>query len=192
MRKFIIYSSTASTDSKIGDLRSAGRWDILLHSIISSLFASNEFRNDVELHIIAMGPPNAPRHILLKYVKGNTLSKKNLKRFIEIALKKCKPKLTLEIHPGVFVDDKTISTVVEDEFALNREVFMLDFNGSHIKNVSESKLKNGTFILGDFDGFDKKTKKFLKKNTNRISLGSQMYFTSQAITIINYELDNLD
>jgi tRNA pseudouridine-54 N-methylase len=47
------------------------------------------------------------------------------------------------------------------------------------------------FILGDHDGFDKQTKKYLKKNTQRTSLGPQMYLTSQAITILNYELDNL-
>ncbi len=191
MRKFIIYSKSASTDSRIGDLRSAGRWDIILHSIISALFASNEFRNDVELHIIAMGPPNFPRHISIKFVEGNTISKKDLKKLIEMCMKKCKVGVTKEIHPGVFVDDKKIETIVSEEFERNRDVFMLDSNGNHIKNISSEKLNDGTFILGDFDGFDKQTKKFLKKNTNRMSLGEQMYFTSQAITIINYELDNL-
>lgn len=191
MRKFIIYSQTASTDTKIGDLRSAGRWDIILHSIISSLFASNEFRSDVELHIIAMGPPNAPRHISISYHEDNTISKKNLKKLIEIALKKCRKKEIKEVHPGVFVDDKRIEEVVEKEFNLKRDVFMLDANGDHIKNIDSSKLHDSTFILGDYDGFDKQTRKYLKKNTIRTSLGEQMYFTSQAITIINYELDNL-
>ena len=191
MRKFIIYSATASTDSRIGDLRRAGRWDILLHSIISSLFASNEFRNDVELHIIAMGPPNAPRHIILKYADGNTLSKKDLKKLIEIAFRKYRGGTGKQIHPGVFIDDKKIENVIEEEISKNRNLFVLDANGIHIKDIDSNKLFDGTFILGDFDGFDKKTKKYLKKNTNRLSLGEQMYFTSQAITIINYELDNL-
>ncbi len=191
MRKFIIYSSTASTDNRIGDLRRAGRWDILLHSIISSLFASNEFRKDVELHIIAMGPPNAPRHIKIKYSNENTISKKDLKKLIEIALRKFKNHKTMEVHPGVFIDNLNIESLINEEIKLKRNLFMLDANGNHIKNINPNLLKNGTFILGDYDGFDKKTKKYLKKNTNRISLGNQMYFTSQAITIINYELDNL-
>ena len=191
MRKFIIYSQTASTDSKIGDLRSAGRWDIILHSIISSLFASNEFRLDVELHIVAMGPPNAPRHISIRYDKDNTISKKDLKKLIEMAMKKCRAGKTKEIHPGVFVDDKTIEIITKEELETKRNVFMLDATGDHIKQIKKEKLLDSTFILGDFDGFDKKTKKYLKKNTNRVSLGNQIYFTSQAITIINYELDNL-
>ena len=191
MRKFIIYSKTASTSSRIGDLRNAGRWDILLHSIISSLFASNEFREDVELHIIAMGNPNPPRHISIKYINGNSISKKDLKKLIEIAFRKYKKGITREVHPGVFIDDNTILDVIEKEISKKKNIFMLDNNGEHIKNIKKEKLKDGVFILGDFDGFDKKTKKILKKNTIRLSLGKQIYFTSQAITIINYELDNL-
>lgn len=191
MRKFVIYSQTASTQSRIRDLRSAGRWDIILHSLISALFASNEFRTDVELHIIAMGPPNAPRHITLRYEEGNTVSKKDLKKLIEMALKKCKSGQEKKVHPGVFVDDLTIESLVLEEVQLSRDVFMLDASGVHIKEIPSTQLEEGTFILGDFDGFDKQIKKFLKKNTRRMSLGKQMYFTSQAITIINYELDNL-
>lgn len=190
MRKFIVYSQTASTEPKISNLKAAGRIDILLHSIISAMFASNTYRNDVELHLILMGPPNSPRHITIKYDKNNTISKKNLKKLIEVALKKAKPNIIKEVHPGVLVDDKTIEILVE-ELKKKDEVFMLDFTGDHIKNIENKKLKNGVFILGDHDGFEKKTKKFLKKNVNRLSLGEQIYFTSQAITIINYELDNL-
>lgn len=189
MRKYVIYSSTASTAPIIKDLKAAGRIDILLHSIISALFSSNNFRDDVELHLILMGPPNAPRHITLKYDKENTISKKNLKKLIEMCLRKCKPGKTIEVHPGVFVDNKTIEKLVQEENKNN--VFILDSVGDHIKNTSPDKLKEGVFILGDHEGFEKNTKKFLKKNVNRLSLGPEIYFTSQAITIINYELDNL-
>ena len=191
MRKFIIYSKTASTSSRIGDLRNAGRWDILLHSIISSLFASNEFRNDVELHIIAMGNPNPPKHITIKYAEGNSISKKDLKKLIEIAFRKYKKGISKEVHPGVFIDDKEIFDVIEKEIAIGKNVYMLDSSGEHIKKIKKENLEKGVFVLGDFDGFDKKTKKLLKKNTKTLSLGNQIYFTSQAITIINYELDNL-
>lgn len=190
MRKFVVYSETASTAPVIRDLKAAGRIDILLHSIISALFASNEFRNDVELHLILMGPPNSPRHIMIKYSEENTISKKNLKRLIELCLRKCKSGITIEVHPGVFVDDKNIKQLVED--FKNEEVYILDFAGEHIKGLKKENLESGVFILGDHDGFDKQTKKFLRKNVNRLSLGNQIYFTSQAITIINYELDNLN
>lgn len=191
MRTFIVYSETAHTAPVIRDLKSAGRIDVLLHSIVSALFASNEFRDDVELHLILMGPPNSPRHIILRYHKDNTISKKDLKKLIEIALRRYRDGETREVHPGVFVDNKSIEKVVNEMKEEGKELFVLDANGEHIKEVRADKLREGVFILGDHDGFDKSVKKFLKKNTIRLSLGPQMYFTSQAITIINYELDNL-
>ncbi len=192
MRSFVVYSSTASTAPVIRDLKGAGRIDILLHSIISALFASNTFREDVELHLFLMGPPNAPRHICVRYSEGNTISKKDLKKLIEMCLRKCRPGMTREVHPGVFVDDTTIEKFIQEN--QNYEFYVLDANGTHIKEYLGSEklgsLGRPCFILGDHDGFDKQTRKFLKKNTHRTSLGPQVYFTSQAITIINYELDN--
>lgn len=189
MREFIIYSSTAKTSPVIKDLKAAGRIDVLLHSIISSLFASNTFREDVRLHLILMGPPNSPRHIEISYHPENTISKKDLKKLIEMCLRKCRPGEKREVHPGVFVDDDNIEKVIEQ--ILDKQKFFLDINGENIKNIEKSKLDDSVFILGDHDGFDKKTRKFLRKNVERLSLGNQVYFTSQAITIINYELDNL-
>lgn len=191
MRTFVVYSETASTAPFNRDLKAAGRWDILLHSIISALFASNTFRDDVELHLILMGPPNAPRHIMIKYDKENTISKKDLKKLFEIALRKVKSGKIIEVHSGVFVSDKTIENLIEDFSKENKEIFVLDGAGENIKIIQKEKLPNGVFILGDHDGFDKQTKKFLKKNCSRLSLGPQIYFTSQAITIINYEIDNI-
>jgi len=191
MRKFVIYSETASTAPKISDLKAAGRIDILLHSIISAMFASHTYRDDVELHLILMGPPNAPRHITIRADDENTISKKNLKKLIELCLRKCKAGKTVEAHPGVFVDDKKLDELVLEFKDSTDDIFVLDFAGTHIKNHSSDELKDGIYILGDHDGFDKKTRKFLKKNIKRLSLGEQIYFTSQAITIINYELDNL-
>jgi tRNA (pseudouridine54-N1)-methyltransferase len=191
MRTFVIYSSTASTSPNIGDLKAAGRIDILLHGILTALFASHTFREDVELHLFLMGPPNAPRHIIMKYHPENTISKKNLKKLIEMCLRKCKPGQVREVHPGVQVDDKELGEVVNTFKEQGKEVFMLDEFGEHIKSFGKEDFTNPVFILGDHDGFDKQMKKFLKKNTLRISLGKQMYFTSQAITIIHYELDSL-
>jgi len=182
----MVYSQTARTSPIIRDLKRAGRIDILLHSIISSLFASNTFRDDVELHLFLMGPPNAPRHIILKFDSQNSISKKDLKKLIEMCLRRAKKGKTLQVHPGVFVDDKTIEKVLEDF----KEFYLLDQNGKNVREEISKAKKDFVFVLGDHEGFDKKTRKYLKKNGKRISLGPQIYFTSQAITILNYELDN--
>jgi tRNA pseudouridine-54 N-methylase len=191
MRRFVVYSSSASTAPVIRDLKAAGRIDVLLHSIVSALFASNDFRDDAEIHLVMMGPPNSPRHIMIRYDENNTISKKDLKRLIEIALRRCKPGERREVHPGVFVDDYSIEMLVSEFEEMGvKDIFVLDGYGGHIKEIGDEGLKNGVFILGDHEGFDKHVKKFLKKNVQRLSLGPKVYFTSQAITIINYELDN--
>jgi tRNA (pseudouridine54-N1)-methyltransferase len=192
MRKFVVYSENACTSPKIGDLKAAGRIDILLHSIISAMFASHTYREDVELHLIMMGPPYSPRHIRIVAHNDNTISKKNLKRLIEICLKKFKKGSIVEVHPGVFVDDKTLEVLVDEFKVADENIYMLDFAGTHIKKIGGAKVQNGVFILGDHDGFDKKKRKYLKKTVNRMSLGLQMYFTSQAIMIINYEIDSYE
>ncbi|MFW6285647.1 MAG: hypothetical protein ACOC16_00590 [Nanoarchaeota archaeon] len=192
MRRFIVYSKNASTSPIIRDLKSAGRIDVLLHSIISALFCSNTFRNDVELHLILMGPPSSPRHITIKYDVDNTISKKNLKKLIEIALKKARKNEVRKVHPGVFVDDKNIVEIVEGIQEETKNIYLLDTFGEHIFNINKQKdFENPVFILGDHEGLDKQIKKYLKKNVKRLSLGSKIYFTSQSITILNYELDNL-
>ena len=191
MRTFIVYSEKAHTYPIIRDLKAAGRIDVLLHSIISALFCSNEFREDVELHLILMGPPNSPRHIIIKYNEKNTISKKDLKKLIEIALRRYKDGERREVHPGVFIDNCSIEEVVNELKSNNENIYVLDRVGVHIKDIEKDKLENGIFILGDHEGFTKSVKKFLKKNTTRLSLGPKIYFTSQSITIINYELDNL-
>lgn len=192
MRRFIVYSETAQTYPVIKNLKSAGRIDILLHSIISSLFASNTFREDVELHLILMGPPTSPRHIIIKYDEKSTISKKDMKTLIEIALRRYKDGETKQVHPGVFVDNKSVQKVVEEIKVNSENIYVLDAVGERFKSLDESKLVDATFVLGDHEGFSRPVKKFLKKNTMRLSLGPQMYFTSQSITIINYELDNLE
>lgn len=192
MRKFIVYSETAHTSPVIRDLKAAGRIDVLLHSIISALFASHTFRDDVELHLIMMGPPTSPRHLIFRFNEDSTISKKNMKKTIELALRRYKDGETREVLPGVFIDNKSIQEITQEFLDNGEKVYFLNENGEHIKSFKSEDLENGVFILGDHDGFNKPVKKFLRKNTTRLSLGDQMYFTSQAITIINYELDNLN
>lgn len=191
MRRFIVYSEKAHTSPIIRDLKTAGRIDILLHSIVTGLFASNTFREDTELHLVMMGPPTSPRHIIIKFHPENTISKKNLKKLIEMALRRYKEGETREIHPGVFIDNKNVETIIKEFQEQGAKCFYMNEVGEHVKTLGKEELENPVFILGDDDGFPKPVKKFLKKNCNRVSLGKQLYFTSQAITILHYELDNI-
>ena len=65
MREFIYYSEGAVTSGNLikDDLKKAGRMDIVCNVVISTFFISNAMRDDVRLHLIFDGPPQAPRHL---------------------------------------------------------------------------------------------------------------------------------
>lgn len=201
MKHFVILSQ-AHTKLTSSDLQSQGRLDIVLHSIITALFASHTFREDTILDIILTGPPEKPRRIRMRYDENHTISKKNLKKSIEIALKKCKSVKEIEVLPGVSVKEINVNDYITSTIGnSNNFNVILDSSGyffNHFENdisliltQKHSNYDNIVYFLGDHDGIDKKIRKYLKKNTNRISLGSQMYFTSQACTILHYEMDKL-
>ena len=204
MKKRFVLLTQVNTQLTSSNLQSQGRLDIVLHSIITALFISHTFRDDTTLEIICMGPPLKPRRISISYHQNQTISKKNLKKVIEIALKKCKSMQDIEVHPGVFVKEIETQSYIEDEFLDNDQkvCFVLDGYGTHIstyRNQLSSLLNNNSldggeevvFFLGDHEGISTKLRKKLKKSCYRLSLGNKIYFTSQVCTILHYELDSL-
>ena len=202
-KKRFILLTQVHTKITSSNLQSQGRLDIVLHSIITSLFISHTFREDTTLEIICMGPPSNPKRISISYHKDQTISKKNLKKIIELAINKCKPNKEFEVHPGVLVKEINVDSYIE-EYIHNKTKFccILDGYGKHISMYRDSfktilidkkELEDEiVFFLGDHEGISKKLKKSLKKSTNRLSLGSNIYFTSQACTILHYELDSIE
>ncbi|MFP4402033.1 MAG: hypothetical protein ACLFPL_02280 [Candidatus Nanoarchaeia archaeon] len=202
MKRFVLLTQV-HTKITSSNLQSQGRLDIVLHSIITSLFISHTFRQDTILEIICMGPPLNPRKITIQYHQDATLSKKNLKKTIELALNKCKSTQPLEVHPGVIVEeinvDNYITQLIEDE---KNFCAILDSYGTLLKEYSNEisqilhkthrTYENIIFFLGDHKGISKKMRKNLKKKTHRISLGDNVYFTSQVCTILHYEMDILE
>ena len=189
MRTFIIYSKSASTSFNNFDLKKAGRWDILIHSVINSFFLSNSLRDDCIIYLVLMGKPNPPKTIKIKLDKDILISKKNILKNIQVCLKKSqklKDNISfLEVSSGFEVSNKDLLNLLVD--LKDFDIFILDKFG---EDISKTKFRENTaFILGDYDGFDKKLKKKVK-SLKKISLCShKTYFTSQSITILNYILD---
>jgi len=67
MREFIYYSKNAVTSGSFikEDLMKAGRMDIACQMVIMSFFVSKHMRDDVKLHFVFDGPPDAPKHLEL-------------------------------------------------------------------------------------------------------------------------------
>tara|TARA_Y100000310_G_scaffold291676_1_gene319786 strand:+ start:807 stop:1373 length:567 start_codon:yes stop_codon:yes gene_type:complete len=184
MREIIYYSKSASTTGNFKDLMRAGRMDIVCHIIIMAFFLSNKIRTNVKLHLFFNGQPDPPKHLELM-PKQNIkfqISKKNIAGMIKRILYKYKKDKKIEAFPGCFIDKISLIDFVNQS---DRNFYVLDKKGGDIRKVRFKE--NPIFIMGDQDGIPKKDLKKIKGD--RISLGSEVYFASQSLTILNNELD---
>ena len=191
MREFIYYSKSAVTAGNMikDNLMKAGRMDIVCNVIISVFFVSNAMRDDVKLHLIFDGPPNAPRHLVLESNSEMPISKKNVAGLIKRMLYKSPDREgLLGIFPEASIERKSFEKVVRELDADGKDVQLLDGRGADIR---EKGLKGDeVFIIGDHGGFPSDKKKFLKK-IEKISVGPRVLFASQVVTIIHNEIDRL-
>ncbi len=186
MREIVYFSRNAVTTGNFKDLMSAGRMDIVCHAVIMSFFISNKLREDVRLHLFFYGKPDPPKHIELmpKIDEKFQLSKKDIAGLIKRMLFKYKKNRKIEAFPGCFVEKLSLSKFISN---LNKKVYVLDKNGEDIRKIEISR--DSIFIVGDHEGIPKDELKEINKIAEKISLGNVTYFSSQAITILNNELD---
>jgi len=197
MREFVYFSQTAATSGNfdLSNLMKAGRMDIACNIVIMSFFLSHNTRKNSKLHLVFYGAPDAPKHLEM-FPGGNLkseeenkmeISKKDIAGLIKKMLYKYKKGIKNEIAPGYFVEKKSFLKVIEELHSEGKEIFILDKKGKDIREVEISE--NCVFVLGDQDGLPSKELKRLKSITKKISVGPEMYFASQALTIVNNELD---
>jgi len=189
MRHFIYFSKNAQTSGNfdLQNLMKAGRMDIAIHTIIAGFFLSNDFRNDVKMHMIFYGMPDPPKHIEMQVVPELEISKKDVGNLIKKILYKYRQGEKKEVLPGCFIEKKSFLNVVQELQKQGNEIFILDKKGKDIRKTQIPK--NCVFVLGDQDGLPKKEIRRLKKTINPISIGPKMYFASQTVAIVNNELD---
>ncbi len=194
MRHFVYFSAKARTTGNFGDdLMKAGRMDIACQIVIMAFFMSNQMRNNVKLHLIFNGPPDPTKHIEMFPGKSlgedseHDISKKDVAGLIKKLLYKYKQGQKNEVMPGYWIEKKNFVKVIE-ELGKESPVFILDKKGEDIRNIEIGE--NPVFILGDQEGIPKHEMKNLKKlNIKKVSVGDKMYFASQALTIVQNELD---
>ncbi len=194
MRDFIYYSAKARTTGNFGDdLMKAGRMDIACQIVIMAFFISNQIRNNVRLHLVFSGPPDPTKHIemfpgkKLSEDSEHDISKKDVAGLIKKLLYKYKRGQKNEVMPGYWIEKKNFIDVIK-ELGKDNTVFILDKKGEDIRKAEIPE--NPVFVLGDQEGIPKHEMKRLKGlNIKKISVGNQMYFASQALTIVQNELD---
>jgi len=198
MREFIYYSKNAVTAGNYikDDLMKAGRIDIACNMVIMSFFVSHHMRNDVKLHLIFDGAPDCPKHIEmfpgkpeLEGVKDKIdISKKDIAGLFKRILYKYKKGQKTEVAPGYWVEKKSFSNLVEELSNSGKTVYILDKRGDDIRAIPLTGEE--VFILGDQDGIPKpELKKIKHLEIKKVSVGPNMLFASQTMTILQNELD---
>jgi tRNA pseudouridine-54 N-methylase len=146
--------------------------------------------------MIFNGPPDAPKHLELFPGKKlypddenneRDISKKDVAGLLKKLLYKYKPGIKNEVMPGYFVEKKSFIDVI-NELGEESTVYLLDKKGEDIRTIEIGE--NPVFVFGDHEGIPKFEMKRLKKiNIKKVSVGDTMYFASQALTIVQNELD---
>ena len=185
MRTFILFSEKGATSGNFHDLKQAGRLDIVAHSLISTFYLSNKLRDNIKFHLILNGPPDPPKHIEFNIKEETSVSKKDIGTLLKNSLWKYKQGKKIEAFPGIFIEKKSFKDLLNEY--KNQNLYVLDEYG---QDISKIKFKqNPVLILGDHEGLPKQERKLAKKSAERISLGPNIYFTSQTITFLNIWLD---
>lgn len=197
MREFIYYSKHAVTTGNfdLQNLMKAGRMDIACNVVIMSFFVSHAIRQNVKLHLIFDGPPNPPMHLEMFPSKslGNIenkvdLSKKDVAGLIKKMLYKYKKGEKNEVFSGYWIEKKSFSSLVNELSEEGKTIFILNKRGEKLRDVKIPE--NSVFIFGDQDGIPKQELKRIKNlKLKKISVGPYMYFASQALTILQNEMD---
>src|SRR3989344_3134815 len=187
MREIIYVAKNTVTTGNFKDLMKAGRMDIVCHVIIMSFFISNKLREDVKLHLFFYGPPDPPKHLeLMPKVNENfQISKKDIAGLIKRMLFKYKKEKKIEAFPGCYIEKLSLENFIEN--LKDRNIYIIDKRGEDIRKAEIKE--DPMFILGDQEGLQKREFRNLSKVAKKISLGDVTYFSSQAITILNNELD---
>lgn len=189
MRTFVYFSQSARTSGNFDtkNLMDAGRMDIAMHVIINAFFLSHALRDDVVLHLVFYGMPDPPKHIEIRIVPETSLSKKDTATLIKKILYKYRPGKKIEALPGCFVEKKSFLQLIDELEKNGKKIFILDKSGENIRKANLTE--ESVFVIGDQDGLPKKELKRLKKIAKTISIGPNVYFASQVVSVINNEMD---
>ncbi|MFX0174226.1 MAG: hypothetical protein ACFE9L_20285 [Candidatus Hodarchaeota archaeon] len=178
MRRFIIISNTVDTTKtlSLNSLTAYGRLDVLCRCITAAFFISDTFRKDVTISLYFK------KNEKILEIHGSQIKGLNPdERAIAGVLRR--------VFSGKEYGGITFHSMKLEDLLINLTPFILDSSGE--TSVQQLENHNNIFVIGDQLGFQEEDRDLLKK-FNKLSLGPNIYLSSQTITILNYLLDNLE
>ena len=174
-RTFILLLKTAnpSPNISLNNLPGEGRLDVLCRTLTAALFVSNGFRKDTELWAYFQ---SYGKVLIINGLEARGLNPDE----------RSQAGLLKKVFSGMNVSGFTFKSGDWREiFSTFQTLNLLDPNG---ENFAKKKFQSYTFVLGDHLGLESSELEVFKDNS-KISLGSQIYLTSQCTSIIHYLLD---
>lgn len=192
MRRFVVigHRATTSPEFNLDDLSGAtGRLDILLRCINSSFHLSHGIREDVETHLILLGPPDPPRTLRfvgseLKYLNPDERSTAALVRNALSA----KGEGETKSSPGIYISSRRLADVVSI-LAKQSHIYYLKEEGHDIRKLPTFE-PDVTFVLGDDRDLTQEEEEILAQyQPMKVSLGKKSLHADHCIVLVNNELD---
>ncbi len=183
-RNFVVIGHRAHTtaDWKLDDLcGGAGRLDVLVRCVTTSLWKSHGIRKETDVWLILNGPPSAPITVHFSGEKIRYLNpdERSTAALIRNGLIKYKNQNnSLETSPGVTMERIGLEEVL---MRLPNPVLLSESGKDKIGNSS-------TFILGD-DKDPTETEMEVLDKLPKINLGKESLLSSACITLIHHRLD---
>ena len=198
MRRFVIIGHRAMSQGKlpISDLASgAGRVDVLVRAIMSSLLTSHGIRQDTEVIIHLQGGPGPFRRIKLvgSEIRGMHAEERSVAGLIAKIIKQPTPPIGIwrRVSEGLYESGGDIKDTIRDH--LESKIVVLDADQSSLwsldAKITNDEISNDdlelTFILSD----DKPLDLEIHGNIVARSIGSEWLQGHIAIGICHFLLD---
>tara|TARA_B100002051_G_C16644165_1_gene590290 strand:+ start:131 stop:724 length:594 start_codon:yes stop_codon:yes gene_type:complete len=195
-RKFAIIGHRAQSKGKLNlnDLAgSAGRLDVLLRAVNTSLFISHGIRHDTEITLHLQGGPGPIRRVIFDgaLLRGVRPDERAIAGHIAKALKEPVPSIgqMIEFNSGLLHSGggikQTIDEWKKDDFC----IYILDADGRRLDAQSLNSDRVG-FVLSDDMPFTDEEKEIFE-GIERVSLGDTWLQGHACISIIHHHLDHI-
>ncbi len=193
-RRFAIIGHRAQSKGKLNlnDLAgSAGRLDVLLRAVNTSLFLSHGIRKDTQITLHLQGGPGQSRRVLFdgETLRGVRPDERAIAGHIAKTLKEPVPSIgqIIEINSGLSHSGGGIKQTIDEWKRHNVRIFILDADGSKLDVQSINTDAVGFVLSDDMPFTNDETEIF--DGLERVSLGETWLQGHACISIIHHQLD---
>lgn len=193
MRRFVIigHRAVSTGDFKLDDIAGgAGRLDILVRCVNSSLFLSHGIRRDSEVYLVMEGGDDAPKTVIfrgetVRYLNPDERSTASLIR--NALMKPVEKGEEVQSSPGVSVTRMSLSESLDRLSAEGTLVYLRE-DGADCREYAFPE--DPVFVLGDDRDPTEEEEGLLRAHgADRIRIGPLSLHANHCIVIVHNEMD---